>query len=198
MLSTCYPPDIHLTIHLCLAARSSCNDARRIVPTPLADRDRNRKRKGCLWSGSLLLISYLEWEVAALVAACNGIKGSRVSHRSCCCLSSGCGSGSRHLRTLRSRCHSTLLYAPCADRGVPTTVELARLDVKRNRYHIINLARVVLDTILSEYLEAHFTRVLLLCLQYIRLYFPRIARLAGAALLRQYLNDFSDYVHFCS
>lgn len=199
-----YPPDIHpcfpYTWYLCFLCRRAARNLNRSAVFSILELPKilfayggklpHRKRKGCLWERQPFLISCLEGEVAALVAACNGVKRSRIR-----CRSSGCRSGSRHLRALRSRSDSTLLYAPCTDRGVPTTIELARLDVKRNRYHIINLAGVVLNTILSKDFKAYFTRVLLLRLQYVRLHLPRITRLAGATLLRQYLNDFSDYVH---
>lgn len=146
----------------------------------------------------------LKWQVAGLVV-CRRVKHLRVSGRSglsscslrsgrCCCgcCRLGCSSGGL------SRSLIALLHAPSADAGVPATVELARLNVERNGYQVVDVARVVLDTVLAEDFEAYLAWILLLRLQYIRLYFPWVTRFADAFLQRQYLYDFSYNFHLCN
>ena len=77
----------------------------------------------------------------------------------------------------------TLLDAPCADRGVPTAVELTALDIETNGNQLIYVAGVLLDTLLAENLEMHLTGVLIQGLEYVWLYFPRVAVTAYAFLL---------------
>ena len=143
----------------------------------------------------------LEWQVAGLVV-CGSVEHLRVSNGSglrsgsrCCCRCSRLG---RSLCGGLSRSHIPLLNTPSTDTGVPTTVELARLNVKRNGYQIVDVARVVLDTLLAEDFKAYLARILLLRLQYIRLYFPWVTRFADAFLQRQYLYDFSYNFHLCN
>lgn len=147
--------------------------------------------------------SQLERQIAGLIV-CGSVKHLRV----------GCGSGlSGGLRSGSSRCCYrlssslcgglsrrlvALLHTPSADTGVPATVELARLNVERNGYQVVNVARVVLDTLLAEDFKADLARVLLLSLQYIRLYFPWVTRFANTFLYRKNLYDFSYYIHFVS
>ena len=143
--------------------------------------------------------SQLERQIAGLIV-CGSVKHLRV----------GCGSGlSGGLRSGSSRCGCgccyrlsrrlvALLHTPSADTGVPATVELARLNVERNGYQVVNVAKVVLDTLLAEDFKADLARVLLLSLQYIRLYFPWVTRFANTFLYRKNLYDFSYYIHFVS
>ncbi len=143
----------------------------------------------------------LEGQVAGLVV-CGSVEHLRVSNgsglrsgsRCCCrCCRLGCCSGGL------SRSHIPLLNTPSTDTGVPTTVELARLNVKRNGYQVVDVARVVLDFVLAEDFEADLARILLLRLQHIRLHLPRVTcATAGTRLQRQYLYDFSYNFHSCN
>ena len=144
----------------------------------------------------------LEGQVAGLVV-CGSVEHLRVSNGSglrsgsrCCCRCSRLG---RSLCGGLSRSHIPLLNTPSADTGVPTTVELARLNVKRNGYQVVDVARVVLDFVLAEDFEADLARILLLRHQYIRLQLPRVTcATAGTRLQRQYLYDFSYNFHLCN